>query len=148
MDKSKNRRQSSVLQRAFSLEKSLKIPKSQQDDGNISTASPVSNEEIPEKKSGFRSLRDKLGKNLEIQSPINDEDIQEKKSGFRSLRDVVVKKLEMQSPNDEDIQEKRFSFKSLRDVVEKKLERQRGAESLTEDSEEELSIHSFDNDEV
>ena len=71
-----------------------------------------------------------------------------KKSGFRSLRDVVVKKLEMQSPNDEDIQEKRFSFKSLRDVVEKKLERQRGAESLTEDSEEELSIHSFDNDEV
>mgnify|MGYP001424326759 CR=1 FL=1 len=61
MDQSKTPRKSSVMQKAFSLEKSLKIPKSQQDDANIST-----DEDIQEKNIGFRSLQDKLEKNLEL----------------------------------------------------------------------------------
>ena len=121
MDQSKTPRKSSVMQKAFSLEKSLKIPKSQQDDANIST-----DEDIQEKNIGFRSLQDKLEKNLELKivSPVINEDIQEKK----------------------------FRFKSVRDVVGKLLERQRGAKRQksvsSEGSEEELSVHSFDNDEV
>ena len=126
MDQSKTPRKSSVMQKAFSLEKSLKIPKSQQDDANISTGSPITDEDIQEKNIGFRSLQDKLEKNLELKivSPVNDEDIQEKK----------------------------FRFKSVRDVVGKLLERQRGAKRQksvsSEGSEEELSVHSLDNDEV
>ena len=81
MDQSKTPRKSSVMQKAFSLEKSLKIPKSQQDDANIST-----DEDIQEKNIGFRSLQDKLEKNLELKivSPVINEDIQEKKFRFKS----------------------------------------------------------------
>ena len=100
MDQSKNPRKSSVLQRAFSLEKSLKIPKIQQDDSNNSTPSPVN--DIQEKKYGIRSLRDVIvGNNVDMKtlSPTNNKDIQEKKFGFKTLRNVVEKKLERRNQN-------------------------------------------------